>query len=253
MSQLKKAIEKLQRGDPTPMGFSVVSRQKPRALLLGVLVRDAEAGKAAIEAGVDLVILHTNDGGSAVDAVRGMGETSTPKGAWLSELSIAEAGALKEAGCDFVASPLEGTLAEAVDNDSMGQVLAVTNDMEEATLRALGPLGLDALFLKRPAGRMTLALQVDLARLAMLSGAPLLVNSPADISTGELRVLRDSGAAGLIASENTTTDELRALGERLREVPAKAKGRSGRDIAMVPSPSQTVHSHDDEDDDDDDE
>jgi hypothetical protein len=87
--------------------------------------------------------------------------------------------------------------------------------------------------------------------MAMLSGAPLLVNSPADISTGELRVLRDAGAAAVVAAEHTTPEELKALGERLREVPPKPRGRAGgRDIALVPRASQAMPADDDDDDDD---
>lgn len=235
------------------MGFGVVARAKPRALLLGALVRDADAGKAAVEAGADIVIVHGNGAGSAVAVLAGLKELSAVRGAWVGELSSDDAKGLIDAGCDFVASSLEGTSAEAVDNEKMGQVLAVTSDMEEGTLRALGPLGLDALFLKRPAGPMTLALQVELARLSMLSGTPLLVNAPADISTAELRVLRDTGAAAIIAADLTSVDDLRSLGERLREVPQKTRGKAGgRDIALVPSQSSGGHAHDDDDDDDDD-
>jgi len=254
MSQLKKAIEKLQRGDVAPMGFGVVARTRPRALLLGALVRDADAGKAAADAGVDIVIAHGNGAASAAATLKGLEGTTVVRGAWTGELNAADAATLAEAGCDFVASSLDGTAAEAVDGEKMGHVLAITSDMEEGTLRALGPLGLDALFLKRPAGPMTLALQVELSRLAMLSGTPLLVNSPADISTGELRVLRDAGAAAVIAADLTSADDLRSLGERLREIPPKPRGRSGaRDIALVPSGSAASHGHDDDDDDDDDE
>src|SRR5690606_17916526 len=136
-------------------GFGQVAREKPRAVLLGALVRDARAGQQAVDAGVDLLIVRANDAAGAAKVLNEIGDVKPPRGVWLSELGIDDGKAMVDAGADFVASPLDGTIAEAVDGDAIGQVLAVTQDMEEATLRALGPLGLDALFVKRPGGEMT--------------------------------------------------------------------------------------------------
>ncbi|MDZ7727067.1 MAG: hypothetical protein U5Q44_02090 [Dehalococcoidia bacterium] len=254
MSQLRKAIDRSMRGEGTNrLGFGqAASREKQRAMLLGVIERDAESANAALDAGAELVILRANDVRSAVEALQGIKETKAPVGAWISDLDGEGAESLANAGADFVASPLDGTVADAVDTERMGQVVAVTGDIEEGTLRALSNLDLDALFVKRPGGRMTLQQQVELARLTMLSGSPLLVSSPAEITASELRVLRDAGAVAVVAADGATADEIKGLGERLREVkPRRRPERRDGAVALVPATGRG-HEHDHDDDDDDD-
>ena len=127
----------------------------------------------------------------------------------------------------------------------MGHVLAVTGDIDDTRLRTLGPLNLEGLFVKRPAGNMTLVQQTDLIRLASLAGAPLLVSSDAGATVAELRVLRDSGAAAIVALEATSQAELKTLGETLRSVPPKAKPQTGRDMPLVPSMGAS-HEHEED-------
>jgi 2-methylisocitrate lyase-like PEP mutase family enzyme len=250
LSQLRKVIERSQRGEGTRMGFGAVVREKPRAMALGVLARDGDGAKAAIEAGADFVVFRAQDTAGALEALKTTGETKAPLGVWLSQFGTEDTAKLASAGADFVASPLDGTVAEAVDPDQMGQVLAITGEMEEAILRSLGSLGLDGLFVKRPAGQMTLQQQVELARLATLSGVPLLVSTADDVSAGELRVLRDAGAVAIVASDGSTQDEIRALNERLREVPARRSRSNNRETPMLPTAASREHEHDHDDDED---
>lgn len=247
MSQLRRVIERSQRGEVSHLGFGAARREKPRGMALGVIVRDEKATREALDAGVDLVVIRPKDVNAATKVIRAVGETKTPLGVWLSDITADDTARLKEAGADFVASSLDGTIAEAVDTEELGHVLAVTGEIEEATLRALGALRLDGMFVKRPGGEMTLQNQVELARLSALSGLQLLVSSPADASAGELRVLRDSGAVAIIAADGSTADELRSLSERLRSLPPRGRSRSN-DFPLIPSaaPAQHDHEHDDD-------
>ena len=251
MSQLQKTLERSLKTEGPRMGFGPISREKPRAMVLGAIVKDAKAANAAAEAGADFIVVKADTASAAAEALKGAEGVTQPKGAWVSKLDVDGAKALKEAGADFVASSLDDTAAAAVNPDELGHVLAVTSDMEDTTLRAVSGLTLDALFVKRPKGPMTLLQQVELARLAMLAGTPLLVSCPADLDAAELRVLRDSGAAAVVAAEGTSADELKALGDRLREVPAKKSGRSERVVPMLPGLRQQEdeeehdHEHDD--------
>lgn len=251
MSQLKKTLERTLKTEGPRMGFGPINREKPRAMVLGAIVRDAKAAKTAGESGVDFVVVKADTADAAAEAIKGANDAGAPLGAWVSKLDVDGAKVLKKAGADFVSSSLEDTAAAAVDPDELGHVLAVTSDMEDTTLRAVSGLTLDALFVKRPKGPMTLQQQVDLVRLAMLAGTPLLVSCPADLDAGELRVLRDCGAAAVVAAEGTSAADLKALGERLREVPAKKSGRSERDVPMLPGLRQQEaeeehdHEHDD--------
>jgi hypothetical protein len=246
MSRLQKAIQRNQGGEGRQLGFSPVAQEKPRAMLLGATVRKAEDVKTALDAGVDFLLVQAGKATEAAGIVKAASGGKAPIGAWVSELDVEGAEKLAEAGCDFVACTLEGTAAAAVDSDRMGHVLAVTGDIDDTRLRTLGPLSLEGLFVKRPAGSMTLVQQTDLIRLASLAGAPLLVSSDAGATIADLRVLRDCGAAAVVAVEGTSAAKLKALGELLRTVPPKAKAQTGRDMPLVPSMGAS-HEHEEDD------
>lgn len=81
-----------------------------------------------------------------------------------------------------------------------------------------------------------LANQLGLVRLATFASTPLLATVPAKASVAELRVLRDSGAGGVIAPENASAAELKTLVKALIAVPAPKKARrDGAEMAIVPS------------------
>jgi hypothetical protein len=248
MSELQKKIARIQRRESGPMGFGVAAREQPRAMLLGLLADGAAGVKAAIEAGADVVIV---EGAKAAGIAEELGKADGKRlcaGARLDSLDLQGAAALQKAGCDFAISTLEGTLAAAVDTDKMGQVLAVPLDIDDTTLRALGPLGLDALFVTLDSGEMTMADQLTLVRLASFAGCPLLVTIGKDVTVDQLRVLRDSGTAMVVASAGTTADEATKLIDALKATPApKRRQRNGHEIALVPS--MAGHDHEEEDDD----
>ncbi|MGH2634201.1 MAG: hypothetical protein ACRDG3_12385 [Tepidiformaceae bacterium] len=253
MSQLQKKISRIQRRETASIGFGHVNREQPRAMLLAVLARDGSAAKAALGAGADAVIVRAADAAAAARIIEPLTADKAIAGAWLDRLDNAGAEALRKAGCDFVISTLEGTESAAVDTEKMGQIVVAAEGIEDTTLRALGPLGLDGLFVERPTGAMTLAAQLGLVRLASFASAQLVVTADASASVSDLRVLRDSGAVAVAAAEGTTPEQVKALVELLKAVPAPRKGNKGgegRDIALVPS--MAAHGHDEEDDDDDD-
>ena len=253
MSQLQKKISRIQRRETASIGFGHVNREQPRAMLLAVFVKDGDAAMQALEAGADAIIIHTTDATTAAKTIEALTVDKVIAGAWISRLDDAGAEALHNAGCDFVISALEATDSSAVDTDKMGQIVVAADGIDDTTLRSLGPLGLDGLFVERPTGAMTLATQLGLVRLSSFASAQLMVTADASASVSDLRVLRDSGAVAVAAPEGTTADQVKALVELLKAVPAPRKGNKGgegRDIALVPS--MASHGHEEEDDDDDD-
>jgi hypothetical protein len=250
MSQLQKKIARIGRSDGPGIGFASAKREKPKAMLLAVLATDAEAAKKALGAGADVLIACGPDGAKTKALIRAMGGNDNTVGAWVSGLDESGAAALQEAGCDFVISTLEATAAGAVDPEKMGLVLVVTTDIQDTILRSLSPFNLEALFFERTQGAMSLADQVELFRFASLSGSQLLVTVATDVSATELRVLRDSGVAVVVAPEGSTAEQVTSLAQRLQEIPVKKIRRDGGDIALVPSAAtRREHDHDDDDDD----
>lgn len=251
MSQLKKMIARLGRPQNSGIGFGPVNREKPKALLLAALAPDAGAARGLLNAGADVAIACATDSQGVRSVIEGLSGGKATAGAWVSAIDAAGAEALRSAGCDFVISTIEGTAAAAVDPDRMGVVVAVEGGLDDSTLRAMAPLGLDGLFVERSPGNMNLAAQLELVRLATLSGTPLLVTASAAITVDELRVLRDSGVAAIVLPENVTPADITAVTERLRAVPARKPKREGQEIALVPSVAAGIEDHEHEEDGDD--
>lgn len=249
MSQLQKKIARSQRRDGPGIGFGVAAREQPRAMLLAALAKDAGTGNAALEAGADVVIVEAGDAAAAAKVVGAIASEKLCVGVRLAGLSGADADALAKVGCDFVISSLDGTDSSAVDTERMGQVVVAGAGIDDTTLRALAPLGLDALFTELTTGAMKLVDQLALVRLASFASAPLVVAVDPAASVADLRVLRDSGVAVVVAPAGASASQIIALGDNLKAVPAPRKAkREGGDIALVPA-TANAHGHDEEDDD----
>jgi len=243
MSELAKRIGRVQRREVTGgLGFGAGRREQPRAMLLAARAGDKAAAKAAVDAGADVVLLDGVAAGSVAAVLKDVGKACA--GVAAKELDEKSAAAFREAGTDFVVSPLATTASAAVDTEKMGQVIALTGDVTDAVLRSLGPLGFDAIFVEGEATAPTLADQVELVRLSSFSGLPLAVNVRKDASVAELRVLRDSGAVLAVAPAGASQADLEQLAKTLTEVPAARRGAQGSAIALVPS--VTAHADDDE-------
>ncbi len=248
MSQLQKTISRLQRREGPGIGFARVHRDQPKAMALVATVGSADEATKALGAGADAVLFQAGSASIAASAMKDITGDRVAAGVALPVLSVKDAEALAEAGCDFVVSPLETTDSAAVDTERMGHLVNVSENMEDNTLRSLGPLGLDALFVQRPAGSMKLGEQLGLVRLASFSGTGLMVTVPNGIDVADLRVLRDSGVVAVVAAAGASPDDLKGIAERLQAVPPPRKGkREGNDIAIVPSSrGGGEHEHDDD-------
>jgi hypothetical protein len=251
MSELQKRIAKTQRREAAGgFGFGAAKREQPRAMLVAVLVKDADAAKAAAAAGADVVILAGHDAAGAAKAIKPLDKLCA--GARLDSLDEAGAKALVDAGCDFVVSPLEKTASAAVDTEAMGQVVVASDDHTDTMLRALPPLGLDALYVDGATDATTLDKQLELVRLSSFSSNPLMVTVKPEATVGELRVLRDSGASVVVLAMGTTAAQVGQLVQTLKAVPAPKKAKSeGGPMAIVPSmgkQAEAEEEHDHEDD-----
>ena len=143
--------------------------------------------------------------------------------------------ALEEAGADFVIANPETATAGIVDSE-LGLVLEADEAWEDAPLRALAPLSLDAVLVREPVATFTVARRISLARVATLCGAPLIVTVTPAVSSADLGALRESGAGGVVVPEGTSAEELAGLIEQLEAVPLRSpKRKSEGGFAIVPS------------------
>ena len=236
MSKLSEALQRKRRGESARvMGFGARATAKDRALLLGVTGASAEEAAEAIEAGVDFVAVAAEDADGAVEALDGLDGLL---GTQLESLAPEGIEAVEGAEADFVIANPEAAAAGLVDSE-LGLVLEVDESWEDAPLRALAPLSLDAVLVRALVDDFTVARRISLARVAALCGAPLIVTVALDISSASLAALRETGAGGVVPTEGTGADELAGLIEQLESVPLRSPKRrsEGSGFAIVPPAS----------------
>lgn len=251
MSELQKKIGRIQRREGPGIGFGHRDREQPRAMLLGALVTGQAEGKSALDAGADVLIVKAGDSSKAAPIVEKLAKDKATIGVWTDTLDEGGAKALSEAGCDFVVSTLEGTSSAAVDTNRMGQIVVASNGLDDTTLRSLAPLGLDALFVERTTGTMTLAEQLKLVRLASFASTPLMTTVEDGASVSDLRVLRDSGVIAVLLPSGASAEQMKQTIESLKAVPAPKRGKGeAREIALVPSVAAGQHEEEEHEDDD---
>ncbi len=232
MSKLSEALQRKRRGESARvMGFGTRASEKDRALLLGVLAATASEAAEALEAGADFVAVAADDADSAIAA---LGDLDGLLGAQVGSLA-AEGVEPLEGAADFVVADPETATAGIVDSE-LGLVLEADEAWEDAPLRSLAPLSLDAVLVRAPVATFTVARRISLARLATLCGAPLLVTVNPGVASADLAALRESGASGVVAPGGTPASELAGLIEQIEAVPLRSpRKRSEGGFAIVPS------------------
>jgi hypothetical protein len=248
MSKLAERIKKAARVEPAPLGFATAARaEAPTMLLLVQLGGDLGKTKEALDKGADGVILQADAG-----KLRG---AKTAEGALIGigadGLGRKEASALREAGADFVVVT-ESTPADALLDEKLGFVMALSPAIEDTRLRLIGDLSLDAIVVAAPSGTLDVAGLLDLRRLVALGRAPLFIEADPAIDATTLNVLRDSGAAGIILPASAIA-KLGDVRERIASLPPRGKRRDERrDDSAQPLVPASVTGGGDEDDDFDD-
>jgi hypothetical protein len=212
--------------------------------------RNASEIQAALDAEADAVMVEAASASEAASAMDGLATEKLAIGAIVPSLSTSDAETLRQAKCDFVVSTLDGTDSAAVDTEKAGQVVVAGEEMEDNTLRALGPLGLDGLYVRLASGSMTLGQRLGLVRLATFAATGLLVTVNEDAKAAGLRVLRDSGVLAVVAPAGASPEALKALSNELKAVPPSKKARhEGGDMAIVPAGHPAAEEDDGEEED----
>ena len=128
----------------------------------------------------------------------------------------------KSRGASHVSCTLDEARAEVVlDPDFDVVVRLLDTDLDEATVRALARLGPAAI---SPAPQFPLSLRdaVDMNRLGMLTGIPLAIVCPIDVSSSDLEILRDAGMGCMMVPRGATPDDVAAVKQRIVNLPARS-------------------------------
>jgi len=243
MSKLSKKIRAVSRAEPAPLGFtSVATKTQQNSLLGGVRLGDPAAAAGAADKGADFVILED----VARSKVKGVAKVDASVGV-AGDFDSDDVGALVKAGVDFIVLSGPGAGAAPLADESVGRVMAVDSDLDDAYLRLLGDLGLDALVIAAPETPLTVERLLAVRRISSLARTPLLASVKPDVDAKSLELLRDSGVAGVVLAD---AGKLAALKKRIAALPPRGHRKENHSEATIPAQAAAGHDHDDEDYDD---
>ncbi len=241
MSKLSDAIRRTLRSESTPMGFGAARAQPKASMLVAVL---AGAGQEA--AGADLVVLDGRGGAPSAADVQKAADGAVA-GAWARGIDRGALAELHKGGLDFLIFEPESTPAAALLEDDVGYVMALPPSPEESFLRSLGPLNLDAFYLEEVPSPLTVAGQLELTRIGVFGGRPVIARVRPDADKSDLECLRAAGVAVLLLDGPSGVERLKAT---VMSLPPRRVRKDERPSVAVSLPRAQAHDHDDDDDDD---
>lgn len=220
-------------------GFAALAQREQRRYMLVVAsAATVEEAEAAANAGADAVIL--DDATRVAAAVE---RVSVPVGVRLLAASGADVVSARDAGADFFVFDDGTTHAAALATEDIGAVLVLGADQQEDRLRAVAAIDLDALVVEVEPGTVTVRGQIELRRVATMTGAPLLVSVQEQApDTAALEAWRDAGAPLVLVPAALTESTLAAAAE----VPAPQRRRRERDVPMLGAPPHVPDLDDDD-------
>ena len=255
MDQLIEKLERAERGAAQPLGFGGAAKREsvaPMLLLAAVDAGDAAQAKAVAASGVDAALIKAGGAKQNVaieKSAKALAETTF--GVWTEEgLDAAPDGA------DFEVFSSSATLAGAIAGEGRTIVMQAEPEMDDALLRTLGMLPVDA-FLVTLGAPLTVAELMRFGRVRGATSRRVFARLPAAPSKAEAEQLRDAGASALVVdAKGQSADALRETLSMLRELPRKSPRRRDRSGATIPQPGRTEAAAspapppDDDDDDD---
>jgi hypothetical protein len=222
------------------MGFGAARPAQRPSMLAGFVGPIADV-PAAINAGADFVIVEsagaTPDGAALRTAA---GELPLAVAAKVESLDGAKA--LFEAKVDALLV-WDDTNAAALLVEDLGYVMVLPSTPEEEFLRGLATLNLEAVVLERLPSPLTLAGQVQVNRVAALTGKPLLCIARSGLSPEELQSLRSAGAVGVLSG----ADQVAGLKEAIAALPPRRQRKDDRPVVSLPRGQIASDNHDDDD------
>ena len=239
MSKLVSRIEKISRGSPAPMGFGATARaaQTPAMALIGILSQNSlEGAKCLASLDADGALLADVDSGEEISTMaEALGPT--PWGVKTHALDGEAADSLVQKGCDFFLVSPDSVTVEAAKDDRAAFILSLPVDANDGFLRALEDLPISAAFISlTDNGPLTLQRLIDVGSVRTMFDKYLLVEIPVSLSAKELEGLRDMGVDAVVVDVGAASEEsLKAMKERLLELPRQRKPRSERTSAVIPA------------------
>ena len=230
MGKLADAIRDRRKRRPRRMGFGASAEAPQPALLVG-------AADAVV--GADFGLALSDDAVAALSAGDGWW------GVRLDALTTESLVSAKEAGASFVAFDVDSARADAVLDEDVDYVVRLSGDrLDEADARALATLR-PAVIAADIGFPLSLRDALELRRLSLLTGTPLGAICPADVSSGDLEALRDSGVAAIVLAEGASADDVSAVRERVTKLPERKPRRDDDHQPILPTVAPSAEADED--------
>ena len=238
MSKFRTRIREIGRA-PGGMGFAAIARnERPRYVLVVGEATSMDEARMVADAGADAVLLT----GSIPTTL----DLAVPAGVRIDEATRDEVARARDAGADFFLFDDGRTHASALTVEEIGAVLLLGADQDEQRLRSVSAIELDAVLVEAEPDTITVREQIELRRVAALTGAVILLRSLGRPDANVLEAWRDAGAPVVLVPAADVAATLAAA----QAVPAPRRGRDRQLPVLGGLVRESDHEHEHGDDDD---
>ena len=241
MSKFLDVLERVREGVTAPLGFAATRAEKlPGIALVGHVSASAADGLAAAGASTDAVIV---SGGTSPESLKELASpVSVPFGPRVASLSAEDAEAYQSNGSDLLVFDLEGTAASAMASEDIARILCVETGLDEAELRAVASLPVDAFLIsmKEVSGPWTLQQLAALGTVSRRVDKYILLEVSEAPGGKDLETLRDVGVNALVVDvASFGADGLSQLRAALLDMPRPSPRSRSRSRPILPGSGYT--------------
>jgi len=195
VSQLIQKLKIAARLEVPPLGFTGVSKAKPKpAPVLVARVTGEEKQAAELVDGADAVFIDTHQEEVADRFIKQLAKQNSkmPYGCWL--------GSITNFPNDFYALTLETEMTK-IKEIKAGKALVVDPEIEDKYLRQLDSLPIDAVVIENKEGvscRLTIKNYILCRRMALAVTKPLLIHVDSTMTAGDIEEMWSRGIDGFV-------------------------------------------------------
>ncbi len=239
MSRFIDRLNQASQSGPQSMGFRVGKSEssQPKMLLVAKLAEVDVDSLADYVAGADagLLPLSLSPSGAENLSKASQAAPDIPWGGWLRDISAKEVKQIKKIGCDFVVFPAADTSLAMPQGSEVGRILEVEASLNEALLRTIGELPVDAVLIageEKDGHFLTWQHLMLFQSFADAVAKPLLISVSSGVTADELGLLWEAGVSGVIVEVGV--GGLKGLRQAIDKLTLPQQGRRGKARALLP-------------------
>lgn len=239
---MSKFIDRLKEAlhpTPQPMGFGrrTEIKKKARLVLVAALDKAYKEGLNDVFSAADAMLLPVDSPLKDIEALS-KDAGGNPAGEWFSGSDNKKLDALAKDGCDFLIFRPEKAGLSLLQYEKIGKIMEVDMQMEDALLRAVATLPVDAVFVRHDASGQSFTLQDLLVfrHFADFTSKPVMVTVTSPLTHKELLVLWEAGVDAIVvaAGPGAAGELLMKLRQEIDKVVFPFERRASKHEGVVP-------------------